>query len=410
MENQMLSLEQALSNMLSRVTCVEQTSIIPLDEALDRVLAQSIVSDINVPSSNNSAMDGYAVLASDVTLGQPLNIVGQVLAGQIYSSKVPAGCCVRITTGAPIPEGLNSVIMQEHVEQQHIGQSKSIICNHVPAVGDYVRLAGEDIAKGQEIFSIGRKLRSVDLGLLASLGFAKIKVFKQLTVAIFSCGDELTTPGNVLMPGCIYDSNRYVMAAMLKRLGADVLDLGVITDDPIAIEKAFKRAMQLADVLITSAGVSVGDADYIKPVLSKLGKVNFWKVAMKPGKPFVFGELENCWLFGLPGNPVATVVTLEQLVQPVLRKISGEVVQEQENRLLAECQTPLTKQIGRLDYQRGWYWQSPQGLKVKAVGSQSSSTLSSIANANCYIILERESGNLSAGEIVSILPFSIMLR
>ena len=273
-----------------------------------------------------------------------------------------------------------------------------------------MRRAGEDIANGAEVFAVGHKLRPADIGLMASIGIANVKVTRQLKVAIFSSGDELVPPGQSLPDGHIYDSNRYVMAAMLQRLGVQVIDLGLLPDDPAAIEQAFKQAMTQADVLITSAGVSVGEADYTRKILHKLGQINFWQVAIKPGKPFAFGKLNNCWFFGLPGNPVAAVVTLEQLVQPVLRKLSGENVVGEVKLLSAECEVPLKKQPGRMDYQRGWYWQSETGLKVKTLGAQSSGMLSSIANANCYIVLQCDSASLPAGEIVSILPFSNLLR
>ncbi|MGP9801486.1 molybdopterin molybdotransferase MoeA [Rheinheimera sp. NSM] len=406
----MLSAEQAILQMLSEVQPLQQSITVPLTEALDRVLAQPLLSDINVPGYDNAAMDGYALRAAEVAPGQPLNVAGAALAGHAFSDTVPAGACVRITTGAVMPAGLDTVVMQEQVTLIENGSQPQILCQLVPTAGEHVRRAGEDIAKGAQVFAAGHKLRPADLGLLASLGFANIAVMRQLKVAIFSSGDELVPPDQSLPAGHIYDSNRYVIAAMLQRLGVQVLDLGLLPDKPAAIEQAFKQAMAQADVLITSAGVSVGEADYTRQILHKLGQINFWQVAIKPGKPFAFGKLDNCWFFGLPGNPVAAVVTLEQLVQPVLRKLSGEVVHTTSKLLKAECEVPLKKQPGRLDYQRGWYWQGEAGLKVKTLGAQSSGMLSSIANANCYIVLERDSSSLPAGETVNILPFSNLLR
>jgi molybdopterin molybdotransferase len=355
-------------------------------------------------------MDGYALRAAEVAPGQPLDVAGVGLAGHAFTDTVPSGSCVRITTGAVMPQGLDTVVMQEQVQLTQSDLQQQILCQLVPTPGEHVRRAGEDIAKGAQVFAAGHKLRPADLGLLASLGFANITVMRQLKVAIFSSGDELVPPGQSLPAGHIYDSNRYVIAAMLQRLGVQVIDLGLLPDNPAAIEQAFKQAMAQADVLITSAGVSVGEADYTRQILHKLGQINFWQVAIKPGKPFAFGALNNCWFFGLPGNPVAAVVTLEQLVQPVLRKLTGEAAAKPAKLLSAECEVPLKKQPGRMDYQRGWYWQGETGLKVKTLGAQSSGMLSSIANANCYIVLARDSSSLPAGETVNILPFSELLR
>lgn len=406
----MLSAEQAVAQMLAQVQPLAQQVTVPLGEALDRVLAEPILSAFNVPGYDNAAMDGYALRIAEVTPNQPLTVVGVALAGHAFTDSVPAGCCVRITTGAVLPSGLDTVVMQEQVALTESAQGKTIQCQLQPTRGEHVRRAGEDIAQGQQVFSAGHKIRPADLGLLASLGFANVNVKRRLKVAIFSTGDELLPPGQPLLPGHIYDSNRYVMAAMLQRLGVEVLDLGLLPDNLTAIEQAFGKAMTQADALITSAGVSVGEADYTRQILQKLGQVNFWQVAIKPGKPFAFGKLNNCWFFGLPGNPVAAVVTLEQLVQPVLRKLSGEASEYMPALLQAMCSVPLKKQPGRQDFQRGWYWQGEQGLNVKTLGSQSSGMLSSIANANCYIVLPADSGSLPAGERVSILPFSDLLR
>lgn len=406
MAGAMLAVEHAIARMLDEVRSLEECVEIPLTDALDAVLAQSVVSQINVPGYDNAAMDGYALRAAEVQPDKPLTVVGAALAGHAFSDTVPVGGCVRITTGAVLPPGLDTVVMQEQVTvTQHNGQQQ-ILCKLQPDTGEHVRRAGEDIGLGAQVFAAGHKLRPVDIGLLASLGIASVKVWRKLKVAVFSSGDELVPPGQPLPAGHIYDSNRYVIAAMLKRLGVEVIDLGLLPDDPDAIEQAFLQAMQQADVLITSAGVSVGDADYTRLILQKLGQINFWQVAIKPGKPFAFGKLNNRWFFGLPGNPVAAVVTLEQLVQPVLRKLTGEASTDHGIKLTAECIVPLKKQAGRADYQRGWYWQDEHGLKVKTLGAQSSGMLSSVANANCYIVLERDAVSVPAGEKVTILPFS----
>ena len=402
----MLSVEQAIAQMLDEVQPLSQSVDIPLNDALDCVLAQAVISHINVPGYDNAAMDGYALRAAEVKPQQALTVVGAALAGHAYSDTVPVGSCVRITTGAVLPPDLDTVVMQEQVTITQQAGPKQILCKLQPDTGEHVRHAGEDIALGAQVFAAGHKLRPVDIGLLASLGIATVTVWRKLKVAVFSSGDELVPPGKPLAAGHIYDSNRYVISAMLQRLGVEVIDLGLLPDDPDVIEQAFLQAMQQADVLVTSAGVSVGDADYTRQILQKLGQINFWQVAIKPGKPFAFGKLENCWFFGLPGNPVAAVVTLEQLVQPVLRQLSGETLTDRAIKFIAECTVPLKKQAGRADYQRGWYWQDEHGLKVKTLGAQSSGMLSSVANANCYIVLERDAVSVPAGERVTILPFS----
>lgn len=404
----LIPVQDAINAMLSQVSPLADTESVDILQAVDRVLTEDIISALNVPGFDNSAMDGYAFRAEDVSLEQPLELVGSALAGQAFDGEVAAGQCVRITTGAVLPAGADTVIMQEQVEVNV--DLQQVRLTKLVKVGDNIRRAGEDIAKQQQVLPAGKRLTPADIGLLASLGIAQVIVRRKLKVAILSTGDELTPPGQPLTEGHIYDSNRYVMHAMLQRLGVDIIDLGLLADDPEAIAGAFKQAMLQADVLVTSAGVSVGDADYTRQILLKMGEIDFWQVAIKPGKPFAFGKLDNCWFFGLPGNPVAAVVTLEQLVQPVLRKMAGEPTSTLPTLLTATCEVALKKRSGRADYQRGWYWQEQGKLYVKTLGSQSSGMLTSIANANCYIVLRQDSGSLNAGSEVNILPFTTMLR
>lgn len=401
----LLPVADALAQMLAQVSAVSETEQVPLAQALDRVLAEPVLASFDVPGYDNSAMDGYAVRAAEVKAGQALTLQGSALAGHAFTAALAPQSCVRIMTGAVMPAGADTVIMQEQV-RLHDGK---VIADFVPKVGEHVRKAGEDLKNGQQVLSAGCRLTAPQLGLLASLGIAEVTVRRKLKIAIFSTGDELVLPGQPLPEGHIYDSNRVVLRAMLQRLGVEVLDLGLLPDQPEAIRQAFQRAMQEADALITSAGVSVGDADYTRQMLSELGQVNFWKVAIKPGKPFAFGKLENCWFFGLPGNPVAAVVTLDQLVQPVLLKLAGATVSP-ANQLTAATTVSLKKQPGRADYQRGYYWATAEGLFVKTLGSQSSGMLSSIANANCYIVLPQDSGSVASGEMVTIQPFGKLLQ
>lgn len=411
MKKPMLSAGQAIQNMLEQVDAIAGVESVALELALDRVLSEAVFSAIDVPGYDNAAMDGYALRAAEVSPNAALTIAGAALAGHAFSADVPAGACVRITTGAVLPADLDTVVMQELVSQvaDRNGQP-AITCQLIPDVGEHVRKAGEDISSGQLVLDAGHKLRPADIGLLASLGFATVKVKPRLKVAVLSSGDELIAPGDILPAGKIYDSNRFVIKAMLQRLDVNIIDLGLVPDDPQQIEQAFARAMAEADVLITSAGVSVGDADYTRQILNKLGQIDFWQVAIKPGKPFAFGRLAKCWFFGLPGNPVAAVVTLEQLVQPVLRKLAGELPATTLPTWRAQTMVDLKKQPGRQDFQRGWFWQEADGLKVKTLGAQSSGMLSSIANANCYIVLAAENAGVQSGDTVTILPFSALLR
>ncbi|MCC5826547.1 gephyrin-like molybdotransferase Glp [Alkalimonas sp.] len=401
----LMPVQDALDAMLSQVSPLAGVEHLGLVAALGRVLAKDIRAEVTVPAFDNSAMDGYALRLVEAEPGKTLPLAGTALAGHAFEGRVPPDHCVRITTGAVLPAGLDTVVMQEQVEQAEPG----IRLLHVPKLGDHVRKAGEDIAPGQLLLSRGQRLTAVDLGLLASIGLAEVAVQRRMKAAVFSTGDELIAPGQPLPAGHLYDSNRVVLSAMLKRLDCEVLDLGLLPDKPDSIRQAIQRAAEEADVLITSAGVSVGDADYTRQLLSELGDIGFWKVAMKPGKPFAFGSLGKCWFFGLPGNPVAAVATMDLLVQPVLRRLAGEPIASQQ-LLEAVAAEPMKKTPGRADFQRGFYQQLNGQLQVKPIGRQSSAVLSGAAKANCYIALEQERDQVAAGEAVRILPFSQMLR
>ncbi|MDX1705909.1 molybdopterin molybdotransferase MoeA [Pseudidiomarina sp.] len=400
-----LSLPEALEAIKNSVSPRPEQTQVPLTAALDNVAAQVITAPLNVPGYDNSAMDGYAVIAADANAGNSLRVIGEAFAGHPFSGEVTPGTCVRIMTGAMLPAGADAVIMQEQTDRTEQG----IHCQAALCEGDNIRLAGSDLAAGETIIRAGQRLRPVDIGLLASMGIAEVTVNKPLRVATFSTGDELVPPGQPLKSGQIYDSNRYTIQAMLSRLNIEVIDLGLIRDDPEAIAAAFKKAMSQADVIVTSAGVSIGDADYTKDVMAQLGEINFWKIAMKPGKPFAFGKLGESWFCGLPGNPVAAVVTLNQIVQPLLRYLAGEDWPEQ-TMYRAVASKPIRKKPGRADFQRGRLTQAGDQLEASPVGSQSSGVLSSVANANCFILLEQDRGNVAAGETVTVLPFDRLLQ
>ncbi|GGO69539.1 molybdopterin molybdotransferase MoeA [Bowmanella pacifica] len=397
----LLPVEQALAQMHAALTCRQQVLKVALDCALGAVLAEDVIAELNIPPYDNSSMDGYAVRAADLQTTDSLKLIGSSFAGAPFKGKLRAGETLRIMTGAVIPSGADAVVMQEQVQ----ASDTNIRFLTTPDSGSNIRSAGEDIRQGQVLLAKGHLIRAVDLGLLASLGIAEVSIYTPLKVAIMSSGDELVAPGGKLKDGQIFDSNRAVLRAQLSQLGIEVLDLGIVRDNKQALRLALSQAAAECDVLISSGGVSVGEADFTKDILAELGQIGFWKLAIKPGKPFAFGNLGECVFFGLPGNPVSAYVTFDQLVRPALATLSGQT-QTPGVRLLAKAADNLKKRPGRMDLQRGWYWQDENGqLLVKSTGNQGSGVLTSIANANCYIVLEQQRGYVTTGEQVSIQPF-----
>jgi molybdopterin molybdotransferase len=385
----------AIRGCLSPIADTEQVSI---RNALGRVLAQDIVPEINVPAHDNSAMDGYAVRFSD--LDRPLKQVGTALAGKPFGGRLGAGECVRIMTGAVMPAGADTVVIQEVVKQE----GDRIIVPPGQRKAQNVRYAGEDLAVGKAVLREGTLLKPADLGLIASLGIGEFKVRRKLRVAFFATGDELASIGAPLREGEIYDSNRYTLHGMLARLGVEAIDMGVVRDAPEQLEKAFREAAQKADVVITTGGVSVGEADFVKQLMAKLGEVLFWKIAMRPGRPMAFGRIGNAFLFGLPGNPVAVMVTFYQFVRDALIHLSGR--RDQPFPLLkATAAENLRKVPGRTEYQRGILFREGNDWKVRTTGQQGSGVLRSMSEANCFIVLEHERGAVKAGEPVGVQLF-----
>lgn len=383
------------------LTPVDTTEMVPLRASLDRILANDILSPSNVPNYDNSAMDGYAFNAQGLTTNPPhrLKVVGTAFAGKAYAGPLGSGECVRIMTGAKLPQAADTVVIQEKVSVKE----DWIELAELPKQGANVRYAGEDLAIGQTVLTAGHRMRAADLGLIASLGIAQVAVYRHLKVAFFSTGDELVNIGQPLESGQVYDSNRYTLFGMLSRLGVELMDLGAIPDQPQRLEQTLLKAAAEADVVITSGGVSVGEADYMKQLLEQHGQVLFWKIAMKPGRPLAYGKVGQAHYFGLPGNPVAVMVTFYQFVREALLHLMGQQSSPPLPLFTAVSVSPIKKLAGRTEFQRGIVYTDADGsLKVRTTGAQGSAILSSMSTANCFIVLPEEAGNIEPGNLVQI--------
>lgn len=394
-----LSVEHARQFIRHFLTPVTEQDQVQLHDALGRTLSMDVMSPVNVPPHDNSAMDGYAIRSSDLSTGNDkFKVAGSAYAGHPFTGSIPAGACVRIMTGALIPDGCDSVVMQEHVtlDDDVVAFTRDI------RPGQNIRRAGEDLQQGGTVLSRGQLIRPAEMGLLASLGFNEITVYRRLRVALFSTGDELQQPGLPLAAGQIYDSNRYSLLGLLQEVGAEVLDQGSIPDDPESLKTALLDAASHADAIITSGGVSVGEADYIKQLLAEIGEVVFWKIAMKPGRPLAYGKIGQCHFFGLPGNPVAVMVTFLQFVRDTLRVLMGQNPSPALT-FRATCTGPIRKLPGRTEFQRGILTQDEQGnMTVRTTGEQGSGILSSMSKANCLIVLPPDHGNVEIGSTVQV--------
>jgi molybdopterin molybdotransferase len=397
-----LHVDKAREAIRACLSPVEESESVPVRSALGRVLAADIVPAINVPAHDNSAMDGYAVRAEDLQAGEAaLEEVGSAFAGRGFAGRVERGQCVRVMTGAVMPQGADTVVIQEVVRRE--GDRLMVPAGQTPRQN--VRYAGEDLRAGVPVLRTGQRLRPAELGLIASLGMGEVRVKRRLRVAFFSTGDELASLGAALKEGEVYDSNRYTLHAMLERLGVEISDLGVVRDDRAQLEAAFVRAARGADVIVTTGGVSVGEADFIRELTGKLGEVLFWKIAMRPGRPMAFGKIGDAYLFGLPGNPVAVMVTFYQFVRDALLHLSGRTDDYALPLLKVPASQPLRKVPGRTEYQRGVLFRDGGEWKVRATGQQGSGVLRSMSEANCFIVLEHERGRIEAGEPVSVQLF-----
>ena len=402
------------SRNLNRVSDIESVT---LDQAINRILAEDLLSPIDVPAADNSAMDGFAFsgdcLGNNETIVS-LKIVGTAYAGKPYEGNIGLGECIKIMTGALMPHDCDTVIPQEFTESAN----ESVVSfkqNQVKR-GENRRLRGEDLQSGKAAIAAGRLLRPSDLGLAASLGIADLKVHRKLKVAILSSGDELRPLGQALDVGSIYDSNRYSLTGLLNRLNLEILDCGIVRDDPASLKAAFIDAASKADVLISSGGVSVGEADFTKQIMQELGDVGFWKIAMRPGRPMAFGMLKpvqgskrKTLFFGLPGNPVAVMVTFYQFVRSALLQLNG-ASQTEPPMTQAIAEAPIRKKPGRTEFQRAIVGRGPDGKPtVKLTGSQGAGILRSMSEANCFVILPHDQGNVAAGDWVDVALFDGLL-
>ncbi len=401
-----LGFEAALAQVLGTLAPLTGSEEIPLDQALGRVLAEALVAGMDLQPWPNSAMDGYAFALADLdlALGEGLTLVGTALAGHPFTGTLAAGQCVRILTGAILPAGADTIVMQE----QAIVEGPRVRLTSAVRAGANVRAPGEDVRAGQIVLPAGTRLGPPQIALAAALGHAQLAVTRRPRVALFTSGDELTPLGQPLAVGGIYDSNRYLLRAMLHELGMPVIDLGIVADDPDAVRAAFAAARAQTDVVISSGGVSVGDADYVRDVFREFGDIHFWRIDMKPGRPLAFGRLGETWFFGLPGNPVSTAVTFMEFVRPALRLLEGEPAIP-PLRLELPLLEPVHKAPGRLDFQRGVLVQDAAGrLGVRSAGHQGSHVMSSLARADCLMVLPAEAGDLPAGDLVQVqlLPWT----
>jgi molybdopterin molybdotransferase len=410
----------AVNEFLSRmVEPVQQTERVGIRDALGRVLAEDLISPLNVPPHDNSAMDGFAFSGAQLVDGKALQLtlVGTAFAGVTWRGSVGAGECLKVMTGAVLPGGLDTVVPQELVQTKVRGGDTFI---NVPAgllsAGDNRRLMGEDIQQGQAALLKGCLLTPAALGLIASLGLAEVTVWRRLRVAYFSTGNEILSLGEPPREGAVYDSNRYTVFGLLARMGVTLIDLGVVKDEPTLLEAAFTRAAREADAIITSGGVSVGEADHTKLMMKKLagsaGGVAFWRIAMRPGRPMAVGRISQpdsdgaAVLFGLPGNPVAVMVTFLAFVRPTLLQMMG-CNAESQPYLRAVSSEPIRKKPGRTEYQRGKVTTTADGsLEVKITGNQGSGVLSSMVQANGLIVLHHDQANVVAGDLVDVMMFS----
>ncbi|GHA41410.1 bifunctional molybdopterin-guanine dinucleotide biosynthesis adaptor protein MobB/molybdopterin molybdotransferase MoeA [Photobacterium aphoticum] len=398
----MLSVAAGRAKILAQIVPPSTHVDVALKDALGQIVAADILSPVNVPQHTNSAMDGYAIRGDDIGRDS-YHVVAQVMAGHSYDQPLGEGEAVRIMTGAPVPQHADTVIMREQAQQDGDSVTFNLSMGAIKR-GQNVRQAGEDLALGQAAVTEGTQITAPELGMIASLGLDRVAIRPQVRVAIFSTGDEVQHPGEAQKPNCIYDANRYTLHAMLTKLGCEVIDLGIIEDNEAALEATLTAASAQADVILSSGGVSVGDADYIKTILDKLGQINFWRINMRPGRPLAFGHIQDKPFFGLPGNPVAVMVAFLQFVEPAIRKMQGMIHWEAPFFMATATET-LRSRPGRTEYSRGYYSIDANGrLTVSSTGKQGSGILRSMSEANCLIEIMPEQPEVAIGEQVRVIP------
>ncbi|MEE9396327.1 MAG: gephyrin-like molybdotransferase Glp [Methylococcales bacterium] len=406
---ELISVEKALEQLESNIDPIGDTERLELKNGLDRILAEDIVSPVDIPLFRNSSMDGYAFDSSAEKLSEifTLSVKGTSWAGRPYLG-VPAltkDQCVRIYTGAVVPQNADVVVMQENVER--IGDTIKVLQTVAPGLN--IREPGEDVREGQVILPKNKKLSPSDLALMASVGIYDVLVKRKLRISFFSTGDELRPIGAKLREGEIYDSNRYLVQALLEKMNVEIFDLGTVKDQQDAIAVAFKDAANHSDIIITTGGVSVGDADHVRAAMEETGDIHLWKIAIKPGKPLAYGNISNCHFFGLPGNPASVLVTFQVLVRPMILRLQG-IKENNPLCIKARCQSALSKTPGRQEYQRGIFSRVDSGeYRVESAGTQGSHILSAASRSNCFIVLPRLSTGAQVGEWVDIEPFETML-
>jgi molybdopterin molybdotransferase len=404
-----LPVDDVLQRIMADTRPIEQNEVVSLEAAHGRILANDVISALDVPAHPNSAMDGFAFCYADYDAQLGMEVLGSILAGQAPDSrwsKLPKTSCLRIMTGAVLPPSCDTVVPQEHCQLQD-GRVHLQLTRYPLAPTDNTRAQGEDLRRGQAALSAGRVLTAADIGLLASLGVRELTVKRRLRLALLSTGNELVSPGEPLSPGKIYDSNRFTLKALLQELGAHVVDLGIVADDPEKLEHTLRSALQMhqVDAIISSGGVSVGEADFTKTVMARLGRVSFWQIAMRPGRPLAFGNLEGALYFGLPGNPVAVMMTYYFFARPALLRLQGATDTTRPS-FMVRSEQAIRKKPGRTEYQRAILTpNSSAGASVRLTGQQGSGVLSSMSRANCLVVLDHEQGNVKEGELVQVLPF-----
>ena len=398
----MLSVAEGRERILAQIVAPTKEVTVELKEALGQIVSSDVQSPVNVPQHTNSAMDGFAIRSDDLGR-ESYQVVAKVMAGHSYNKPLNHGEAVRIMTGAPVPMNADTVIMREQANQDGDSVTFDLTMGAIKP-GQNVRQAGEDLAIGQAAVQAGTQITAPELGMIASLGLDSVAIRPQVKVAIFSTGDEVQHPGEAQKPNCIYDSNRYTLHSMLTKIGCEVIDLGIIEDSEQALESTLNAASEQADLILSSGGVSVGDADYIKTVLDKLGQINFWRINMRPGRPLAFGQIDTTPFFGLPGNPVAVMVAFMQFVEPAIRKLQG-INDWQAPFFNAVAEEKLRSRPGRTEYSRGIFGIDANGrLTVRSAGKQGSGILRSMSEANCLIEILPEQPGVEIGEKVRVIP------